>query len=162
MASIVDGLRVKIDQLLELESIGEPPQYKLRSHCTRLSNTPPLDFDGQKLIDAILSTFEENWQKRVNSKPSKENWILRQRTKLSGDHTGAEVPLERVVANLFRLTRDLNKQSSAAWGNQVPVASGVIDSKADTHMNIDLAASRRCFRFDRAEGSKRHPALRRD
>src|SRR5229473_5258228 len=47
MASIVDGLRAKIDQLLELESIGEPAQYKLRTHCTRLSNTPPLDFDGR-------------------------------------------------------------------------------------------------------------------
>ncbi len=151
MASIVDGLRAQIDRLLELESIGEPPQYRLRTHCTTLSNTPPLDFDGQKLINEILSTFEENWQKRVNSKPSKENWILRQRTNLSSKHTGAEVPLERVVANLFRLTRDLNKQSSAAWGNQVPVASGVIDSKADTHMNIDLVNQRAAVAFDLME-----------
>lgn len=104
-----------------------------KSTCQRLASAPngPLDFEA--LISDLYARIEHNWSHRDRqSPPSLQNWRSEPQTTLDKDNRSPEVLLERAVAILG--SRDI----LPGWFNQVPVASGLVDSHADGRAAIDL------------------------
>lgn len=126
MASIFDGVDSVFSEALGFK-VGQFPHFQTR--------TAWLDFARGK---HVVESFDENTLTRALAKisenrilvtrtPSRENWRLQRDTEYST--TSPEVSLERTIVNVC----------GENWFNQVPVASGLVDSNEDRHAKIDLA-----------------------
>lgn len=71
-----------------------------------------------------------NWTGR---KPSSENWRHERKTAISDINRSPEVVLERAIVTSAELG-DLPE-----WYNQIPVASGLVNSRSDKRAALDLA-----------------------
>lgn len=102
---------------------------KQKSTCLRLSSQPTERPDFETLVSNLYERIERNRSDRI---PSRENWRTERRTTLSKDNRSPEVLLERAIAILGE-TGILGE-----WFNQIPVASGLVDDRADKRAAIDL------------------------
>ena len=102
---------------------------KQKTTCRRLSSTPIEKPRFEKLVFDLYERIDKNRSKRP---PSKSNWQPRRQTYLNPENESPEVLLERAIAILG--TREI----LGGWYNQVPVASGLVDDRADKRAAIDL------------------------
>ncbi|MCZ6515512.1 MAG: hypothetical protein O6850_06580 [Acidobacteria bacterium] len=133
--SIFDGTDEIIASALDLRP-GK--RLKQKSTCRRLANAPLGTPILETLVTDLYERISGNWTGRI---PSRENWRHERQTKLSPENKSPEILLERAIALLG--SRGLLEE----WFNQVPVASGLIDGKADKRAAVDLV----CHRSDRAD-----------
>lgn len=91
----------------------------------------------RQLVLELYEAIETNWSGRT---PSKENWRIERQTDLSPNNRSPEVLLERAIAILGE------RGFLGDWYNQIPVASGLINDRADKRAAIDLLR----FRENRA------------
>lgn len=124
--SIFAGCDQDIARALNLRD-GEHPRRK--STCTRLSAAPVTSADMEHLIFTLYDRICANWSGRV---PSSKNWQLRRRTIVDLKNQSPEVLLERAVVRLNEAAH------LHGWSNQMPVASGLIDARADKRAAVDL------------------------
>jgi hypothetical protein len=125
-ASIFNGTEEIIFSFLGLEP-GKTLKHK--SVCRRLSSAPPEWLDFETLISGLYEQIERNRSDRI---PSRENWRTKRVTTLSDINSSPEVLLERAIAILGE------GQVLGEWFNQIPVASGLVDHRADGRAAIDL------------------------
>jgi len=125
-ASIFNGAEEIIFSFLGLEP-GKTLKHK--SVCRRLSTAPPELLDFETLISGLYEQIESN---RSDRKPSRENWRTKRVTTLSDTNRSPEVLLERAIAILGE------NQVLDEWYNQIPVASGLVDARADKRAAVDL------------------------
>jgi len=94
----------------------------------------------QDLVDLIFRTVADNYTRGnadTNRNRSSENWRWPSlQSQIAPQNASAEVVLERAVA------RACERTARTDWGNQVPVASGLINGAGDRRRAIDLV--RRC------------------
>ncbi|MCH8197712.1 MAG: hypothetical protein IH904_06480 [Proteobacteria bacterium] len=140
--SIFKGTDKRIHTFLGL---GDGKTTDQKSTCRRLTSGPK----GMPSFDTLLSNLydliEGNRRERMPSptQPSQENWRIndKRETSISEKNRSPEILLERAIARLGK------RGQLKDWFNQVPVASGLIDHKADKRAAIDLLR----FTGDRAE-----------
>ncbi len=129
--NIVDGVDSIIDQALSIVDIGKAPHYKHRESCVSLKSNPP-SFDAFNLICQIYDQIERNFKDPDNrfhsSGPSEKNWRFEKILNVSTNNYSKEKTLEKTIAEI----------TSSDWVNQVPTASGIINSASDKLRNIDL------------------------
>lgn len=124
--SIFDGTDEIIESALDFRP-GE--KLKQKSTCRRLASAPLRTPILETLVTDLYERIAGNWPGRI---PSRQNWRRERQTYLSPKNKSAEVLLERAIALLG--SRGLLED----WFNQVPVASGLIDGKADKRVAVDL------------------------
>jgi len=128
--SIFDGTDEIIHRALGLSADQHLNQ---KSTCKRLSAKAVGIEVIARLVGELCQRVMENWSGR---EPSQANWRLERQTDLSERNTSPEVILERAIALLAE------RGMLEHWYNQIPVASGLIDGKADKRAAVDL------IRFD--------------
>lgn len=113
---------------------------KQKSACRRIASTGDRRRDFVGLISELYGRIENNRPNHLPL-PSRENWRSESQTTLNPENKSPEVVLERAIAILGK------REISHGWFNQVPVASGLVNSTADKRAAIDLVYHRN----DRAE-----------
>ncbi|MBL1430221.1 MAG: hypothetical protein COA60_001645 [Robiginitomaculum sp.] len=125
MKSIFDGMDELIyDALL----LGSHQNLKQKSTCAKLSATEDRIKNIEPLVTDMYARIRRNWTGR---KPSSSNWKLRRPSELNPNNRSAEVLLERAIVILSK--RGLLDN----WYNQMPIASGLLDSSSDKRAAID-------------------------
>ena len=126
-SSILDGVDDYINQKLGLQLNNL--QYKHKKSCQLLSKQPPSHLDGKAFVDGIYERIGANW----SGQPSRsfENWRDEPQDRPSSDGSKLEVTLERRIVGC-------QWPDSVRWFNQVPVASGLVNSVRDKKRAIDL------------------------
>ena len=129
--SIFEGREEKIFSFL---CFGDGKTWKQKSTCLRLTSAPKKMPSLETLVSDLYDLIEENRSDHTLSceTPSRANWCPRRRTELSPSNRSPEVLLERAVALLGK------HKKLKDWFNQVPVASGLRDGRADKRAAIDL------------------------
>lgn len=92
----------------------------------------PADIGVETLANLVVelhSHIVANWKGRT---PSRENWRLERQTVIAPRNKSPEVVLERAIAMLGK------RGVLARWYNQIPVASGLVDGRADKRAAVDL------------------------
>lgn len=125
--SIHTGVDDRIDEILGVSDIGRSPHYKRKKSALRLSASPPLDFDGVRLVQELYDLIEGNGESAKGRSPSEENWRFKEKPDISPDNKSLEKTLEKAIA---RLCGD-------DWVNQVPTAAGLVGS-GERQRNLDL------------------------
>ena len=117
------------EEIYSFLGLAEGKTTDQKSTCRLLTSAPK----GMPSFDTLLSNLygliEGNRRERM---PSRENWRTKRQTYLCGKNRSPEVLLERAIALLGE------HGVLSDWFNQVPVASGLIDDKADKRAAIDL------------------------
>ena len=124
--SIFKGTDERIHSFLGL---GDGKTWKQKSTCLRLSSAPKDMPSFETLVSGLYGLIEEN---RSDHTPSLENWRITRQLSISPKNSSPEILLERAIARLGE------HGELKEWFNQVPVASGLIDDKADKRAAIDL------------------------
>jgi hypothetical protein len=124
--SIFEGIENDIHHALGIET-GK--HFKQKSTCRRLTSKTVDDEVLPKLVETLREKILSNWSSRI---PSQENWRMERQTTLAAKNRSPEVVLERAIAMLGEQGVLKN------WYNQIPVASGMIDDKADKRAAVDL------------------------
>lgn len=123
---IFDGLPQLCDQWLGVDDAwpGQPPRYKRLATINRLAREGWNNPIGMNLVRSLDQRIFDNW----NGTPSNgiENWRFEKQEHLGDNNNGPEVTLERTIT----------KVTDCNWANQVPTASGVVET-ATAH-NVDL------------------------
>jgi hypothetical protein len=127
--SILGGFHDIIERHLGVDGIGtRQPRYAHRSACQALSKTPPPGFDSASLIAEMLERMKANRAVGAVRTPSAENWRFNQQLRLAAHNHSPETTLEKTIAGVMDDT----------WANQVPTASGLVDSVSGRRRSIDL------------------------
>jgi hypothetical protein len=118
------------------------------SALRKLDENPPLDWDGQPLVELLHAQVARNWNRCIEALtklPSQENWRWPYRSGyISSLNTSPEVTLERaIIAAAIADGRD-------DWSNQVPISSGMIGS-GEKRRCVDLVHKRGAAAFDLVE-----------
>jgi len=124
--SIFDGTESLINDALGLQ---DGQKLKQKSTCLRLKPEVISVEALATLVDDLRGRVFSNWAGR---QPSVENWRMKRVTTLSEINKSPEVVLERAIAILGE------KGALPEWYNQVPVASGMIDDRANKRAAVDL------------------------
>ena len=125
--SIFDGNDKLIQDFFGLE---KTERLRQKTTCRELVDKDKTVSDFEALISDLYCQIDNN---RTSSRtPSKENWRSSCQTRLDPGNRSPEVLLERAIAILGE------KGIMPGWCNQVPVASGLIDGRADKRAAIDL------------------------
>lgn len=133
-SNILDGVDAEIESLIfNEEQRREGFTLKQKRSFIALSETPPNDFDGYRLVQAAYACIENNLMLRPNRDPSQENWKLRptddpSKIRTSRENRSPEVTLERAIVLKW----------PTEWTYQMPTASGLFDGYGGKHRNIDL------------------------
>lgn len=104
-------------------------QLKQKTTYRGLKDHGKTEEDFKMLLQKLYEKIEAN---RTERKPSKENWRMKRQTFVSDCNRSDEVLLERAIAILGE------REILPGWTNQVPVASGLVDSSADKRAAVDL------------------------
>ncbi len=123
---IFDGTDEIISSFLGL---GRGKTLKQRSTYRQLSPAGQGTSDFETLVSDLYGQLEKN---RSEHTPSQKNWRSEGQITLNPNNRSPEVLLERAIAILGE--REILK----GWFNQVPVASGLVDGRADKRAAIDL------------------------
>lgn len=127
-AGFLNDIAPFIDEALGLR-IGKSPRYGNKTNYLKLTEASASNFDGHRVIEKIYTTIESCRLKAVYRKaPSKRNWDLIRRRRLSSDPGKLEVTLERKIVDL----------EGENWSAQVPTSSGLWDHKQAKRSAIDL------------------------
>jgi hypothetical protein len=132
MPDIFEGVDTLIDRALRVTDVGNSTEkrYATKTSALRLQQKP-YGFDASDLCKTILGKIEANWRNglaEVDRFGSRENWRLEKQLYISDRNQSPEKQLEKLIVN----------ELGADWVNQVPTASGLINSTANKHCNIDL------------------------
>ncbi len=129
--SIFEGSDEKIFSFVGF-SDGET--WKQKSTCRRLTSAPKKVSSYETWVSNLYDLIEENRSDHTLSceTPSRANWCPRRQTGLDPYNRSPEVLLERAIALLGK------HKKLQYWFNQVPVASGLRDGRADKRAAIDL------------------------
>lgn len=131
MAAIFEGVDDLIDQALGVTRIGTTaPHYRHKSSALALNGKPPY-FSASAILRAALDRIYENWHTAQRISPrraSAENWRWKKQLHISDKNKSPEKQVEKRIAAIC----DEN------WVNQVPTASGLVNSSSEQHCNIDL------------------------
>lgn len=132
MLELFDGVDLLIDKALRITDIGKSPdrRYATKTCALRL-RAKPYGFDVAELCGAILLQIDRNWRNSQGDTvrvPSRENWRLEKQPYIADNNGSYEKVLEKEIVG------ELGEE----WVNQVPTASGLINSTANKHCNIDL------------------------
>jgi hypothetical protein len=118
-------------RLLDVTHIGTTaPHYWHRSAALALRSKPS-SFDAHGLFEQIMAQMHSNWATAHELCPrshSAENWRWVKKLHISEENQSPEKQWEKTIA----------KQCDEDWVNQVPTASGLLNSVNETHCNIDL------------------------
>lgn len=127
-AGFLDDIAPFIDETLGLR-IGESPRYRNKTNYLKLSEASARNFDVLRVVERIYATIESCRLTTTYCKtPSKHNWDLIPRRRISADRGKLEVTLERDIVDL----------EGASWSAQVPTSSGLWDQKQAKRSAIDL------------------------
>lgn len=131
MAAIFEGVDELIDRSLRVVDVGKPPHHRHKASALRLS-VKPYGFNAHELCQLMLKRIEQNWT-RARSEgiariASQENWRWEKQTYISAANSSQEKLIEKAIA----------VDCDDSWVNQVPTASGLMDSTSERHCNIDL------------------------
>jgi hypothetical protein len=125
--SIFEGVDEYIDAALNVKEIGtKAPHYAHKSSA--LIPSRPDSFNGAILLCKIADQIENNWA-APHRTPSAVNWRWKKKEGLRPENPSKEKILEK------RIARELD----ATWVNQMPTASGLLNSTGGKLHNIDLA-----------------------
>ncbi len=124
--SIFEGADERIHSFLGL---CDGKTWKQKSTCRRLTSAPKGMPSFDTLLSDLYGLITEN---RSDHTPSLENWRIKRQLSISPKNCSPEILLERAIARLGE------RGELKEWFNQVPVASGLIDDKADKRAAIDL------------------------
>lgn len=131
MTAIFEGVDELIDRSLGVLDIGKPPHHRHKSSALKL-NAKPYRFDAHELCQLMLMRIEQNWtcarSEGIARIPSQENWRWEKQTYISAGNRSQEKLIEKGIA----------VDCDESWVNQVPTASGLMDSTSERHCNIDL------------------------
>jgi hypothetical protein len=132
MPELFEGVDILIDKALRVTDIGKSAHQRYATKtCSQRLTTKPYGFDAAELFTAILLQIERNWRNSNGETvrlPSRENWRLKPQPYSADDNNSCETNLEKEIV------RELGEE----WVNQVPTASGLMNSTANKHCNIDL------------------------
>lgn len=121
--SLLNGVPEEVAALLAIKSM---------KHSLRVMPS----MDGTALVKAVYARIRQNYENgraTLNKDRSRENWRWpSHQTEIASHNTSPEIIVERAVAKAAKgLAPDV-------WGNQVPVASGLIAGAGDSRRAIDL------------------------
>jgi len=87
------------------------------------------------LFERVAKNLAENWSEDFSGFRilSSKNWCLRRETDIACHNTSDETMLEKAIAILAK------EDYLLEWYNQIPVASGLLNSTADRRAALDLA-----------------------
>lgn len=124
--SIFNGTSELIGKFFSTEGIEK---LKQKTTYRRLSDPKRTVNEYESLCRDLYKVIENN---RSKNTASIQNWRSARQTRLSENNRSQEVLLERAIAILG------NRGKLSEWTNQVPVASGLVDSSSDKRAAIDL------------------------
>ena len=104
-------------------------------HLKQISTCRNLTPDSgmqERICVAVADLYKEISSRGPFRIPSRENWCLERVTTLAERNKSPEVVLERAIAVVAE------NGSLENWYNQIPVASGLIDERANKRAAIDL------------------------
>jgi hypothetical protein len=143
--SILTGVDGIIDRHLRITDIGtRPPHYNNKTSCIRLSESRTKGFSSIDLVSEMLAQVESNWAVSPRNPypgPSKENWRWEKKLDVASHNPSLETTLEKAAVRVL----------DNSWVNQIPTASGLIDSSGDKHRNIDLGHRTTVGRYELIE-----------
>jgi hypothetical protein len=125
--SIFDGMDFHIETALGLKP-GE--RLKHKAVCRNLKSEPGLQGNISSLVPDLYAEMSSRDLSRI---PSRQNWRLKRITTLAEKNKSPEVVLERAIAIVA------DNGPLQPWYNQIPVASGLLNDRADKRAAIDLA-----------------------
>lgn len=134
--SLLDGVPEEVAALLGIKSV---------EHSLRVLPS----VDGRALVKAVYACIRQNYESgraTLNKDRSRENWRWPSlQTEIADHNPSAEVGLERAIAKAAKAF------APTEWGNQVPVASGLIAGAGDSRRAIDLVRKRAEGHFELIE-----------
>jgi hypothetical protein len=108
---------------------GRAPHFSHKStYLTLLKEGINQSVDFLSLIQSIDARIRSNLGS-AKRQPSQENWRDTHNDEVSDKNESPEVCLERQI---------VGQQKRKKWANQVPVASGLLDSDSDKGRHVDL------------------------
>ena len=129
--SILIGVGTLVDDWLKTAPHGQPPYYRHKTAAQELfSRTVPIT-GTLEFLEASYKKIDCNWRKAREfgySRPSRQNWRLKQHDTLSPSNRSPELLLERKIIN----------EGGENWSNQMPVASGLVGPTTDKRATVDL------------------------
>ena len=136
--SLLDGVTGEAERLLQVKSLR---------HRSALQTLGPVD--GHVLVHSMYALIKSNYDRggaHLNKDRSAENWRWPSLI-VSKDleRNSAEVRVERAIAAAAV------EVGSKNWGNQVPVASGLIRGARDRRRAIDLVRRHTANHFELIE-----------
>lgn len=134
--SILDGVDEVIDSALRLTATrGSTPKYGQKT-IYRKQKVPSANVDASHLVAEIYKKVACNWakSKKEERRRSRMNWCFRKQRRIDDRNDSDETRLERDIVRIPKSDRF----DSSNWGNQVPVASGLVHPHADRRRCIDL------------------------
>jgi hypothetical protein len=127
--SIIEGVNQAVIEILGITGL---------SHRSALSALAL--FDGSMLVASIYRTIGENYARggaSANKDRSRQNWRWPSlQTGIAENNVSREIIVERAIAAACK------RLGRTDWGNQVPVASGLIASAREGRCAIDLVRRR--------------------
>jgi len=111
--------------------LDDTKQLKQRTTYRELSRRPVAVDVLVDLTRCLYGLISSNLGERT---PSTENWRWMPKAKIHPGNRSPEVILERSIALL------VERKHMKGWCNQIPVASGLVDSRSDKRAAVDLAS----------------------
>ena len=125
--NILEGVDDIFENAFRFPEFGKKPQFRHRAAQNWLKREAhSLDGFNVSTLDTALAEIKGNYERRNRElTPSDKNWRLQKDVDYSTK--SHEVSLERTIVSTCK-----------NWWNQVPVASGLVDSSGNKHAKIDL------------------------
>jgi hypothetical protein len=141
--SLVAGTDAIVHRVLGIKNLRH------RSSLDRLSANWPAVETMTSMVEQLFAQVSTNWDIGRGAsprQPSSQNWRWgRPVTTIAAQNRSPEVVLERAIA------RACGASGRTDWCNQIPVASGVIDSSTHKRSAIDLVHQEGVGAFDFVE-----------
>jgi hypothetical protein len=123
---LFDGFDAIVDPWLGIDDrwMGTAPRYSKKTSLDRLCNEGAAIGNGGNLAEALYRQLLNNWDGTPPTGP--QNWRHAQNLALGDNNESLEITLQRTFMNFV---------NDEDWANEVPVASGVTGTGADS---VDL------------------------
>ncbi len=111
--------------------------YKSVTAARQLFQGPP-DIDGEHLVRSLYDRIERNWDHCPGR--SKELWRWRALTYISENNRSPEKTLEKAIVD-----------QNCGYVNQIPATSGLLYTREERHVSVDLGRRIEKARFELIE-----------